>query len=353
MKAGLALPDLAAELTRQKAAKRDFVADSRALRFETIDGASRLVIKNGAEHGFSVTEHAHGQLASRLAIPRVYFDRMRREHPALLDQNVNAWFQKKAERRMVRTLDGAARAYLSERYRRLDNYDLAEAVLPLVAEHKDARVESAQITATKFYVKMLFPRIEGEVKKGDVVQAGVVVSNSEVGAGSLAVQPLVFRLVCSNGLIVQDASLKRHHVGRAEGGDDEAHELFADETLKADDHAFFLKVRDLVRATLDAGKFAKIVERLRESTETKIEGDPVKAVEVLADRFSLSDGERGGVLRHLIAGADLSKFGVVNALTAYAQEPALDYDRATEFEQLGGRVLELSASDWRSVASAN
>jgi hypothetical protein len=354
MKTGLALPDLARELQRQLAGKRDYLATTTALRFETApDAGSQLIIRNGTEHAFAVTEHAHGQLAARLGIPRPYFDRMRRERPELLDENVNAWLQHKHERRLIRTLDSAARAYLSERYRRLDNFDLAEAVLPLVAAESGARVESAQVTATRFYLKAVFPRVEGEVKKGDVVQAGICVSNSEVGAGSLSVQPLVFRLACLNGLIVPDATMKRHHIGRAEGGDEEAHELFADETLAADDRAFFLKVRDLVKATLDAAKFNKIIDRLRASTETSITGDPVRSVEVLSERFGLNDGERGGVLRHLVSGGDLSQYGVIQAVTAFAQDSSLDYETATRFEQLGGEVLELSASDWRAIASAN
>ena len=35
---------------------------------------------------------------------------------------------------MVRTLDGQVRAVLSDRYRRLDNYDLAENVLPILQQ---------------------------------------------------------------------------------------------------------------------------------------------------------------------------------------------------------------------------
>ena len=41
---------------------------------------------------------------------------------------------------MVRTLDGNARAFLSDRYRRLDNYDLLAHVLPMLRELPDARV---------------------------------------------------------------------------------------------------------------------------------------------------------------------------------------------------------------------
>jgi hypothetical protein len=46
------------------------------------------------------------------------------------------------------------------------------------------------------------------------VQAGVVISNSEVGQGTLSVQPLIYRLICRNGLIAADRAMRKTHVGR-------------------------------------------------------------------------------------------------------------------------------------------
>jgi hypothetical protein len=44
-------------------------------------------------------------------------------------------------------------------------------------------------------------------------------------------------------------------------------------------------------------------------------------------------------------------FVVVNAVTHCSQE-ASDYDRATELEALGGRLVELSTSEWQTLAQA-
>ncbi len=80
-------------------------------------------------------------------------------------------------------------------------------------------------------------------------------------------------------------------------------------------------------------------------------GDPVKAVEVLANRYTLNDTERSGVVRHLIVEGDLTAYGLVNAVTHYSQE-VTDYDRATDFEALGGKLIEPPASDWREMLTA-
>ena len=83
----------------------------------------------------------------------------------------------------------------------------------------------------------------------------------------------------------------------------------------------------------------------------RIEGDPVKAVEVVAKEFGYSNEERSGILQHLIMGGDLSAYGMLNAITRTSQDVE-DYDRATELERDGSRILTLPASSWRAVATA-
>jgi len=73
---------------------------------------------------------------------------------------------------------------------------------------------------------------------------------------------------------------------------------------------------------------------------------------VTARRFSLSADEGAGVLAHLIRGGDLTQWGLCSAITRHSQDLA-DYDRATELERIGGRLVELPRSDWMSLASVN
>jgi hypothetical protein len=62
---------------------------------------------------------------------------------------------------MVRTLDGKMRAFLSDRYRRLDNYDLAEAVLPILVEMGEGiRIVSTELTDSRMYIKVINERLE-------------------------------------------------------------------------------------------------------------------------------------------------------------------------------------------------
>lgn len=349
MKAGMSLTEMAKELERQNTVKRDFIAPTRELEMTTNENAPSYEMRINGHGNFGITESAHEQLAGRLQIPKPYYDRMRSSAPGLLTENVNHWFKKQPETRMVRTLDGNARAFLSERYRPLDNFDLAETVLPLLTVN-GCRIESAALTDRRLYIKAVTERISLEVKKGDIVQAGIIISNSEIGAGSVKIEPLVFRLVCLNGMISNDAAMRKYHVGRSGDAGDLAEEFFKDSTRRADDRAFWLKVRDVVEGAFREDVFARIVDRMRLSTEAKITGDPVKTIEVVTKKYGLQETERSGVLRHLIEGGDLSQYGLVNAITRTSQDVE-SYDRATELERMGGQVLELPKTDWQEIAA--
>lgn len=361
MKTGKTLMELAQELDRQTKQKRDYIAPTQELSL--IPKFDETEVKNGAPvakgfelrvngHGnYNVTPHTHGQIAQRLGIPQKYYDRMAEEAPNLLRGNVEHWFRANPERRMIRTLDNRARAFLSDRYRPLDNYELAEAVLPVLQEADGIQIVSTEVTEKRLYLKAIFPKIESEVKRGDVVQSGIVITNSEIGLSAVRIEPLIYRLVCLNGLIAPDYATRKYHVGRAADGGELAYELYRDETVKADDRAFWLKVQDTVRGSLRRDVFERIVSGMREAAETTLLEQPIQAVEVLAKEYTLNNEEKTGVLKHLLSGGDLSKWGVVNAITAASQELA-DYDRATEFERLGGQILVLPSSRWQELAKA-
>ncbi|WP_136415978.1 DUF932 domain-containing protein [Herbaspirillum sp. ST 5-3] len=354
MKNGRSLVNLATELERQLTTKKDMIVPASLMHHQTRDDGSCVLVihESGGVQSYDVAELARRQLAEKLKIPYAYFERMRTDQPALLDRNVNTWLQSdSADRRLIRTLDGRVRAVLSDRYRRLDNVDLAEHVLPILQRLPNSRIESVDLTETRMYLKVVTPRISAEIAPGDVVQAGVAVINSEVGYGSLSVQPLVFRLLCKNGLIASDHALRKPHVGRSLASSDESVVVFKDDTLRADDQAFFLKARDVVEAAVSEVTFQLVVQRLQKAREIRLTGDPVKSVQVLANRYAMNDGERAGVLRHLIAQGDLSGYGLINAVTGYSQEVE-DYDRATEFEAMGGKLIELSPRDWKDIAEA-
>jgi hypothetical protein len=350
---GLTLTQLAAKIEGNRALKRDFVADTRELSMavqQPVGNETRptVVLSVPSQGTFPLLPLAHDQLGGRLGIPSRYYDRMLTDAPNLLATNVNEWFRRDPQRRMVRTLGGDARAFLSAKYQRVENEEVAQAALPVLAELPDVQIVSSEVTDRRLYIHFVVPTVQGEVKRGDVVQAGGIISNSEVGCGAVSVSGFVWRLVCLNGMKTGEA-YRRTHVGREieENGEME----WADDTRRADDRAVLLRVRDMVRAVVDETRFRATLARMQGLTEGRISGDPVQVVEVLAQKVGATEAEQGGILRALIEGGDLSAWGLLNAVTAQSHS-ARSYDRAMELEAAGGVLLELPATEWRRVLEA-
>ena len=353
MKTGKSLTELAQEIERQYKVKEDLVADTRRLEIVQNDGAVQLAVKNGDTTLFNMKPLAHRQIAERVGIPSKYYERMLSEQPQLLAQNVNTWFEQKPERRLVRLLDGKVRAFLSDRYQRIDNWDVAQTVLPILLGTPGIECLSQEVTESKLYIKAVTHKVQGEIKSkrvGDIVEAGVMISNSEVGLGAISIKPFVHFLVCTNGMVRDKDALRRAHIGRQIEGENIV-QFLTDETRKAEDHAVLLKVRDVVHAAMDATNFRRMLDEMQETTEQRLEGSPVEAVKVLGSTFGLLEGEQTSILRHLIEGADLSRYGLMNAVTR-ASADIESYDRATDLETIGGAILDLPKVEWKRIAVA-
>jgi hypothetical protein len=285
---------------------------------------------------------------------------MRQERPDLLAANINTWLAAKPEKRLVRTLDGQVRAFLSDKYRPLDHIDLAEAVLP-VLQHLEVEIVSCAVTDTRLYLKAVDRRITRDIPTGrrlgeghvwfDTLSPAIVISNSEVGAGALSIEAGVWTKLCTNLAIAASRSMKKYHLGgRLDMGEDLA-ALLSDRTRELTDAALWAQVRDVVAGAFEQAKFDALVGEMQQTTARRIEGDPVEVVEVTAKRFDLTDQERGGILNALVEGGDLSQYGLHAAVTRYSQRDDVDYERATTLERLGGQLLDLSPRDWQVLAA--
>lgn len=331
--------ELATEIQRQHASKRDFAADTRNIGVTPVEKGISLDFENLGS--YKVNKHALNQIAERTGIPTKYAERMAQEAPELLARNVAHWFKERPETRMVRTLDGNARAFLSDRYRPLDNIDLATHVLPRLNE-LSYQMESSQITETRLYIAARTQRIQRDLVLNDPVQAGIVITNSEVGNGSLSVQAMIFRLVCLNGMITPTA-VRSHHTGKKLVDFEGDLANYSDKTKLLNDAAFWSRVIDTVNVVCEEARFDKLVTEYRVKAGQEVK-KPIETVELVGERFQLLEAERTSVLENLINGGSLTRWGLANAVTALANNVE-SYDRNIELQVLGGKIMELPQND--------
>jgi hypothetical protein len=358
------LDSLIERVLSEDARKQDFLADTRRMSVNVVSERDaddhdaewvrqvELAVdgEGGKAESYTLSDHALGQMATDLAVPKRYFDRMKVDAPGLFQTNVHHWLYKEPSRKLVRarTNDSGpatVRGWLSDRYRRIDNIEIAKKLLPEF-ERLDTPVEfhQASVTDERFYLRAVFPRMEREVKLGDAVQWGVQIKNSEVGAGQFAIDSFVNRLVCTNGMVVAKVMSQRHVGKRMD-------DILSDEAIQADDRAFWLAARDMLRAAISEVEFETVVQSLRETTDGAVITAPIAATERLAKTYSLSDGEKENVLLNLAAGGDFTKWGALNAITAAAKSVEA-FDRRVELEELGWSLATASTREWERIALA-
>jgi hypothetical protein len=354
MKKGMSLVELAAEIERRAGAKQDIVSPVEKLELVVVEAKGkpevRLAVANGRKETFRIKAHAHRQLAEYTGTPLDHYRRMQEEALERLAREVNRSMKSKAkDQRMLRTLDGAVWAFLNDRYVALENEDVAEAVLPVLKE-RDLIVTSCAITETRLYIKAVDRSIERDIPTGrmlgdgshaffDTISPGIVISNSEVGAGSFSIETSIWTGGCTNLAIIETAR-RKHHLDA----------FFSDDGKRLTAAAIRDQVRDLVARAFDEAKLDAQARKLRLAVEDHIEpSDVVEVVERVGEQFTINEHERKSVLQHLIEGDDLTRYGLHAAITR-ASADVEDYDRATELERLGGAVINLAPGEWQLIS---
>lgn len=357
MRQGKSLADLDAELKLIKETSRDLVVPTRSMTM--VEDTSIAV----GDDLFAPTDWSHAQIGTYSKIPKQYYDKIRNENPGLLASNVNHGFQmainkylakNKDTARMLRTVNGKLRGFLSSRYRRLDCYDMLCAVLPILHDGNFV-VRSCQLTDKKMYLKAVCPYLETEVKPGFPVNYGLSVASSDVGCSSAQISPFMEETVCTNGMTMEQA-VRKYHIGKDQASDG-IEELLSDETKKQADLAFWMEVKDVVRGTMKRDVFEQQVNKLREAAGAEIKNFKMEKVVELAMKEVNVTGEevKNSIMDQIINGSQgrgRNQWGMGNAFTWAAQNvETLSYDEASELERAGGKIIELPRNKWERIAA--
>lgn len=388
MKHGMTIEDLLTEVQRQSSVKKDYVASTKdSVRMVPMsdfpNGVAVVLLKgqepevekglvqNVAEYlntpiqpleRLEVTDNAHQQIAGRLQIPWKFYHRMLEDHTDIVMDAVNKLFEREPGVRLLRTLDGKLRAFLSNRYKRIDNDEvLASALPPIVRGDLETTMLSSQVTESNLYLKVLFTgegmqQEIGRTRDGgpDIVRPGFSLRNSEIGKGALNISAFFYRTFCHNGCVFgkTDAfAFNRAHLGGAliEGTD---FEVMSDKSKKLEDEAILSQVNDVMHAIATPEFVNQMGDKLRSLKEGTTIKQPVPAIELLAKENGLTQGESDKVLQNLIEDRDYSRWGMVNAVTKVANVEEISYDRSSELEVLGSRLLDITDANWQRIVEA-
>lgn len=275
----------------------------------------------GREQPLVPSTWATSQLCARLGIPAPYFRKCPHD---LQDEQANYWLehgpQKPSETWLMRAKDENLRAVLSKRYSPLDNATLLDELRMLLPD--SYRVDWFGLQDESLHLRVVDPTRTRELLPDDALTVGIHVVNSEVGLRSVTVDAMVFRLVCTNGLIrlVKGKSLLRQR------------------HLHISHHRFVGALGEAVDNALKESE--GFLNQLATATQTPVP-DISDVMEKIAQRWNLSDETQESAklaLRQENASQQESLYGLVNAYTSAAQR--LPDSGRYDLEVLAGNLAQ-------------
>jgi hypothetical protein len=364
------LADLAALLQDQRARKVDVVAPAAAIRAVggrlVIDGTAPVVDGGGVTMTagtYVPTEVCDQGLADKLGIPGAYLRRIRLERPGLYDANVNGWLDGDPRKFLIRCLQpaigtgpGAARAFLSDGYKRIDNLDVLLAALDGIRQAGvSAEIDGCDLTERRMYLRVVCEQVRilapalldgyrspytGAVGADNpVVFAGFVISNSETGCGAFTITPRLVVQVCRNGMtITRDSTRAVHHGEKLDEGVVAWSGNSLDKTLAL----ITARTTDAVTTFLDPAYVDQALRAITDQAGHQL-ADPQEAVAVVSQRLRFTDAQQADIMSHFIRGGDITAGGILHAVTSVAQTLP-NADAAHDMEAAGLRALEIAAS---------
>lgn len=240
---------------------------------------------------------------------------------------------------------GYARALLSNSYRPIDNWDVLGALLTGLqkAGFTGHVVRQADLTDNRMYIRISVPEVSALAPTllrnyvspysrdrgadNPVVEAGIVITNSETGGAAFTITPELVVQICTNGLTIKQDMIRKTHLGSKL---DDGVLKVSDETRQKNLELVASQTRDAINTFLDPEYVERAVARIESQSEEPV-GDVTKAVETIISRPAFTKDDMSGLLSAFFDGGDRTKGGLVNAITAYSQTVD-DADRAYEMD---------------------
>ena len=341
--------ELATELENEAPMIVDKIVDSRSMNAVCTgpDGLVQIRVPGfdeadpGRDSMFPMNAWAHGQMSQITKIPKVYYDRLRSEEKGqLLADNINAWLPTE-KRRLVKTMNGTIRAILSDKYKTIDNLNILTCTMKKLLEYREVgpKFQKCQIGPTRMYLKIMLEGLNGEVTPDDKYHYGLLVTNSEVGASSLKVEPYMLRQVCSNGMIRQTV-LKKIHLGSVN-----TDIVASPATRLLQDRTLYSEFEDAIDTVLATGHFQDWLDSLKATKEVEIL-EPTDAVANLANKYNITEQDQKLIQDYFFKEEDTTQHGMIQGITRAAQELE-NTDEAVRWEGIAGDLSGMGEKEFQ------
>jgi hypothetical protein len=340
------LTDINNELIRQLETKKDYIVDTSNIITHYDQDTNLITIElSDINQSFELTDNCHSQLGTKLKIPNKYYQYLKDNYPELLTKNINTLIPDQHSSRMIRTLDNKARAFLSDRYKAIDNIDVFSKTLHELNDirtQQNVEIIGSNLTDNNLYIKAISKDLTDTInpdttnkKKGDIVHGGIIISNSETGHGSYKVMPFIHVVVCNNGMI-SDKIFRRVHLGKKQ---EEQTINWSEQTSNLENQLLWSKLTDMIHNTFNKETFQTWIDEINQVAHEHIP-KPTIAVNKLVSLFPEINKDDTDTILEQFAEYGYNKWGLTQAVTRTAQNKE-DYEKQIKYEQLAPKILDL------------
>ena len=324
--------DVISAIERQKDSKKDYLMNTKTIRDPKLDNEGEVLSLQTEVGRIDFNENAERQLATYLGVPAPYLQRIKSDATDLYFDTISTLLEKKEDTpRMIRTYNGRARAVLSDTYCRLDN-DIISNGLQKIAD-SELEIRGFSLDENGMNLQIVSPKSEAEVTKGDVVQSGFVIRNSEVGWHAMQSDFMAYRLVCTNGMVMGD---KQFQMRRVHSGVSNLKQLGNERVPE-------YTVSDIVSQIENVASHATSPEAINKYAESMLALDKIAIDDhhAVANRiqkqYKITNLQKEQIVGHYERDNRITAWGMCNAVTRTAQDQA-KADDALHLETIGGNM---------------
>ena len=299
-------------------------ANPQNIRFNDHAGLT-YIAEDGKVRSSAISRFALGQLGTKIGVPAHYLEKcVNSGRLDLAQDNVNSWLEDYNKDLFLREYRGGIRGVLSSKYSVCDSHEILGVVNDAV-DLSSYEIKGSFLNAERLHVRLVSKEML-PIDNEDLF-AGLFIDSSDVGRSILTVQFGVYKLVCTNGLVVSKAGgvlFQQKHIGISK---EEFHEGLVASLKNVD----FLTENAVEWVNLSKSKSAygdlrsmskedmdEVIARIRSMTLLSEDGAS-KVIDLMKNKY------------------DDSRWGLINSITEVAQDYTLE--KRLNLEKIAGNLL--------------
>jgi hypothetical protein len=272
-------------------------------------------------HQAHFSEYSFSQLCTKLGIPVRYMQKCitEKQRPLVL-HNINTWLSTLNKTLLIRKYGANVRGILSDRFSVLDTPDVLQVLMDSV-DTSVYKLKGSVVNEERFHARFISLDPLGV----DDLFPGIQIDTSDVGRSTLTIKFLLFKQVCTNGLVIAKFGgeiFSQKHIGiSSETFRKELvanMEQFPQIAKKVKELVIYNKHDLLTPSDLSVGdKLFGVLKTFKNTT-----GVSDKIIEQVAERTPVYG---------------MNRWGMINAITEVAQQYTLD--RRLQLEEFASNLL--------------